>query len=60
PRDTTGAGDAFAAGFIGGWLRGKSLAECATLGNQLAGKIIRVYGTKLASHPLREIAKKLR
>lgn len=60
PRDTTGAGDAFAAGFIGGWLRGKSLAECATLGNLLAGKIIRVYGTKLASHPLREIAKKLR
>lgn len=60
PRDTTGAGDAFAAGFISGWLRGKSLAECATLGNLLAGKIIGVYGTKLASRPLREIAKKLR
>ncbi|MCX7654912.1 MAG: adenosine kinase [Treponemataceae bacterium] len=59
PRDTTGGGDAFVAGFISGWLRGKSLVECATLGNQLAGKIIRVYGTKLPPRLLRGFAKKL-
>jgi len=31
--DTIGAGDSFDAGFLGGWLRGQPLAECAALGN---------------------------
>ncbi|WXG44859.1 MAG: carbohydrate kinase family protein [Promethearchaeati archaeon SRVP18_Atabeyarchaeia-1] len=33
PVDTTGAGDAFDAGFIFGFLRGKPLLECAEYGN---------------------------
>ncbi len=33
PLDTTGAGDAFDAGFIDGWLRGWSLARCLVRGN---------------------------
>ncbi len=35
-KDTTGAGDAFAAGFMAGRLRGFDLTECAKLGNGAA------------------------
>lgn len=37
PVDTAGAGDAFNAGFIAGWLSGRPLAEAAKAGHDLAG-----------------------
>ncbi|MEA3345211.1 MAG: carbohydrate kinase family protein [Chloroflexota bacterium] len=42
--DTTGAGDAFAAGFLLGWLREKSLETCARWGNWAASCVIREAG----------------
>ncbi|MXV43805.1 adenosine kinase [Saccharibacter sp. 17.LH.SD] len=45
--DTTGAGDAFAAGFLAGFARHKSLKECAELGNRAAGSVI----TRLGARP---------
>jgi sugar/nucleoside kinase (ribokinase family) len=33
--DTVGAGDSFASAFIAGWLRGGTLAQCATLANAM-------------------------
>ncbi|MFQ5925735.1 MAG: carbohydrate kinase family protein [Dehalococcoidia bacterium] len=43
--DTTGAGDAFAAGFLYGFLRGKGLEECGYLGDLVA----RLSTTKLGA-----------
>ena len=42
--DTTGAGDAFAAGFLYGRLLGDSPMDCAKLANALAARIVSVEG----------------
>ena len=44
--DTTGAGDLFAAGFLFGHVRGRSLADCLTLGAICAAEIISHYGAR--------------
>ena len=44
--DTTGAGDLFAAGFLIGHVRGKSLGECLKLGAICAAEIISHYGAR--------------
>lgn len=44
PVDTTGAGDAFAAGLLYGLLVEKSIEEAADLGNRLASSIVTVEG----------------
>lgn len=45
--DTTGAGDYFAAGFLYSYFQGKSLEDCAILGNRLGSSVIQVKGTEL-------------
>ena len=47
-RDTTGAGDAFHAGFIYGMLRDEDLETCATLGNAVAALKCRALGGRAA------------
>jgi sugar/nucleoside kinase (ribokinase family) len=44
--DTTGAGDAFAAGFLQGLCRGDSLVDCAKRGHWYAGQIVQVVGAR--------------
>ncbi len=44
PLDTTGAGDAFAGGWLYGQLSGREPLECARAANDLAGRVVRVYG----------------
>ena len=44
--DTTGAGDAFDAGFLYGLIKGKELRECAILGNKVASLCIQKKGTR--------------
>ncbi|MDO4616347.1 MAG: carbohydrate kinase family protein [Lachnospiraceae bacterium] len=44
PVDTTGAGDSFAAGFLAGLAEGRTLLECAALGNVCGGRAVQVPG----------------
>lgn len=44
--DTTGAGDAFAAGLIKGVLDGKSLEESAHIGHETAAKVLDKFGAR--------------
>lgn len=44
--DTTGAGDAFCAGFLYGLIRGKDLYTCAKLGNFMASRCITKVGAR--------------
>ena len=44
--DTTGAGDLFAAGFLYGYTRQRSLSECARLGAIAAGEVISHVGPR--------------
>lgn len=42
--DGTGAGDAFIAGFLAGWLKGLGLLECGKLGNAAGAMCVRAMG----------------
>ncbi len=44
--DTTGAGDAYAAGFLAAWTQGKPLAEAGRWGSIAAAEVISHYGAR--------------
>jgi len=44
--DTTGAGDAFCAGFLYGLVKKKDLYECGRLGNLVASRVVQAYGAR--------------
>ena len=44
--DTTGAGDAYAAGFLYAYTHGHDLATCGKLGGVMASKVISHYGAR--------------
>lgn len=54
--DTTGAGDAYAAGFLYGYTQGKDLETCAKLGGIAAAEVISHYGPRPEAN-LKELAK---
>ena len=47
--DTTGAGDAYAAGFLHGLTAGRSLAACGRLGSIAAAEVISHFGARPAA-----------
>jgi len=56
--DTTGAGDAFATGFLYGLLKGKGLEECGHLGNIVAQFSITKLGTRQGFPTFDELARR--
>jgi ribokinase len=55
--DTTGAGDAFCAGFLYGLIKGKDLYTCAKLGNFVASRCITKIGARTGLPRLPELQK---
>jgi sugar/nucleoside kinase (ribokinase family) len=55
PIDTTGAGDAYAAGFLYGLVMNLPLDRCGEIGSLLAGKVIEVIGAKMNDKQWKEI-----
>ncbi len=53
-KDTTGAGDLYASGFLYGFTHGKPLAECARLGGIAAAEIISHVGAR-PEKPLKDL-----
>jgi ribokinase len=53
--DTTGAGDAFCAGFLYGLISGKSLYECGRLGNFVASRCIMKMGARAGLPYLKDL-----
>lgn len=58
--DTTGAGDAFATGFLYGLLEGKGLEECGCLGDIVARFSIAKIGTRQGLPTFNELAQRYR
>jgi sugar/nucleoside kinase (ribokinase family) len=56
--DTTGAGDAYAAGFLYAYTQGKDLRACGRLGSLLAAEVISHYGARAVAD-LKEMATKV-
>ena len=56
--DTTGAGDAFAAGFLYGLLKGKGLSECGSLGDIVARFSLTKLGAREGFPTLVELAQR--
>jgi sugar/nucleoside kinase (ribokinase family) len=60
PVDTTGAGDAFAAGFLHALSRNHSLHQCARLGSYFASRVILQMGPRLQGDVPAQLAPVLR
>ncbi|TVP78061.1 MAG: adenosine kinase [Puniceicoccaceae bacterium] len=48
--DTTGAGDLWAAGFLYGWSKNRSLTECGEIGSILGAAVVQEQGSVLPEH----------
>jgi sugar/nucleoside kinase (ribokinase family) len=56
-KDTTGAGDLYAAGFLYGYANDLSLDKCGALGSLLAGHVIETIGARIPDKKWQKIRK---
>ena len=56
--DTTGAGDAYRAGFVTGYLRGLPLDVCGQMGSVTAAYTVEKYGTQTHHFTKKEFIKR--
>ena len=54
-KDTTGAGDLYAAGFLYGYAMNKNLEVCGQYGSIIAGKVIEILGARMDDQRWNEI-----
>ncbi len=59
PLDTTGAGDLFTAGFLHGYLTGKSLPMCAHYGALAGAEVVKIYGADIPDAEWEQLLKKI-
>lgn len=59
-QDPTGAGDAYRAGFLAGYLRGLSLTTCGQMGSVAAVYTVEKYGTVTHRYTLNEFSERYR
>lgn len=59
-RDTTGAGDLYASGFLHGLANGWSMEKCGLSGSLLSGKVIEVFGARMPKETWSEIKNSIR
>ena len=57
--DPTGAGDAYRAGFLAGYVGGKSLRTCGQMGSVAAAYAVEKYGTMEHSYTKKEFERRL-
>ena len=61
-KDTTGAGDLYASGFLFGYANNLDLEKCGLLGSLMAGKVIEIIGSRmdeLMFEEIKETAKRI-
>lgn len=58
-KDTTGAGDIYAAGFLYGQAKGLSLEKSGTIGTMLASEVIQIMGPKIFQEKWKDLKKQI-
>ena len=59
-RDTTGAGDQYASGFLFGYASGLSLEKCGLIGALTAGRVIEIIGARINNESFSAIKSRIR